>query len=378
MQEDIDKRHRIAGVSYSFKYSFDGDFKFSEINQKNDHLLLSELRTNNKAGVILFTSGSTGEGKAAVHMFDKLIARYLKNNSRKPINAMVFLKFDHIGGVSTMLSILMNGGCMTSVEDRSPESICKLIENEKVEVLPTTPSFLNMLIMSKAWEKYDLSSIKVITYGTEPMPDSTLNAMAKLFPNVKLKQTYGLTELGIFPTKSRSNASTFMSIKEGDAQIKIKDEMLFIKSDMAMLGYLNAPSPFDADGWYNTGDKVIVEEGYTKILGRDSEIINVGGEKVYPSEVEGVLLDMPNIKNVVVEGKNSPITGQIVKAVFELHEPEDLSLLIRRVREFCNDKLDAFKIPRDVAISIDGLVSSRFKKVRKNTSKQPSEELLEA
>ncbi|WP_444997940.1 ANL family adenylate-forming protein [Aliikangiella sp. IMCC44359] len=380
-QEDIEKRHKIAGVKYSFKASQNELLECFSVGQESQHVLLEELRNNNKAGIILFTSGSTGEGKAAVHRFDKLIARYLNTKKRKPINAMVFLKFDHIGGVSTMFSILMNGGCMTSVEERTPESICQLIENEKVEILPTTPSFLNMLIMSKAWENYNLSSLKVITYGTEPMPESTLNTMAKLFPNIKLKQTYGLTELGIFPTKSKSNASTFMSIKEGkegDVRIKIKDDMLFIKSDMAMLGYLNAPSPFDKDGWYNTGDKVIVDGDYAKILGRDSEIINIGGEKVYPSEIEGVLLEMPNIKNVVVDGKSSPITGQIVRAIFELHENEDVNSLTRRVREFCQDKIEGFKIPRDIEISDQGLVSSRFKKIRKNITKHHSKKLLEA
>ncbi|MET1255398.1 long-chain fatty acid--CoA ligase [Aliikangiella maris] len=373
LQEDIEKRHQVAGVQFAFRSGIHSGVEYSETGFYSDHDYLQSLRKEQKAGLILFTSGSTGNSKAAVHQFDKLIGRYFKSDKRKPINAMVFLKFDHIGGVSTMLSILMNGGCMFSVEDRSPESICRLIEREKIQVLPTTPSFLNMLIMSRAWEKYDLSSIRVITYGTEPMPESTLNSMSKFFPDVMLKQTYGLTELGIFPTRSKSNTSTFMSIKEGDIQIKIKDDILYVKSDMAMLGYLNAPSPFDEDGWYNTGDKVIVEDGYTKILGRDSEIINVGGEKVYPSEVESVLLDMRGVKNVVVQGKKNPITGQIVSAVFELEDDELISDLARRVREHCQNKLDAFKIPREVAIADGELVSGRFKKIRKNIKQKETD-----
>ena len=81
-----------------------------------------------------------------------------------------------------------------------------------------------------------------------------------------------------------------------------------------MLGYLNAPSPFDADGWFNTQDLVETDGDYIRILGRKSELINVGGEKVHPTEIENVLLQLDNVKDVTVRGRPNPITGEVVAA----------------------------------------------------------------
>lgn len=366
-QEDLANRHRIAKVEHHFRFSTDAGFMHERLHATADHPLFDRLRERAEAGIILFTSGSTGECKAAVHSFDRLVEKHVSDQNRKPMNAMVFLKFDHIGGLNTMLWVLMNGGCIIAVEDRSPSAVCRLIDEAKVELLPTTPSFLNMLILSKMWEKHDLSSLKIIAYGTESMPESTLRSMSQVFPHVKLKQTYGLTELGIFSTKSRSSQSTFMAIREGDVKTKIKDGILYIKSKSAMLGYLNADHPFDAEGWYNTGDRVVVEDGYTKILGRDSEIINVGGVKVFPSEVESVLLEMDNVADVTVHAKNSPIVGQIVAAIFNLKRKEELADLRKRVWEHCHGRLETYKIPRHIVISDAQLVSVRLKKIRRIT-----------
>ena len=92
---------------------------------------------------------------------------------------------------------------------------------------------------------------------------------------------------------------------------KIVDGMLWLRSSRAMLGYLNAPSPFDADGWFNTQDLVERDGEYIRILGRKSELINVGGEKVHPTEVENVLLQIDNVKDVTVRGVPNAVTGEL-------------------------------------------------------------------
>ncbi len=82
--------------------------------------------------------------------------------------------------------------------------MCQAIERYELELLPTSPTFLQMLLIGRYYEKYNLSSLKIISYGTEPMPASTLARMHKLFPDVRMKQTYGLTELGAIRTKSKA------------------------------------------------------------------------------------------------------------------------------------------------------------------------------
>ena len=89
-----------------------------------------------------------------------------------------------------------------------------------------------------------------------------------------------------------------------------------------MLGYLNAPSPFDDEGYFDTGDKVEVDGEWLRILGRESEIINVGGSKVYPAEVEDALLEIEGVVDAAVHGEAHPITGQIVAATVVLDRAE--------------------------------------------------------
>ncbi len=131
-----------------------------------------------------------------------------------------------------------------------------------------------------------------------------------------------------------------------------------------MLGYLNAPSPFDEDGWFNTQDAVQVDGDYIRFLGRDSDIINVGGQKVYPAEVENVLMQMENVRDVVVYGEPNPITGNVVVARINLFTPEDLAALKRRVRSFCRGRLAPFKVPVRIQISDEDQYSARYKKKR--------------
>jgi acyl-CoA synthetase (AMP-forming)/AMP-acid ligase II len=141
--------------------------------------------------------------------------------------------------------------------------------------------------------------------------------------------------------------------------------MLEIKAKSAMLGYLNAPSPFTEDGWFITGDAVEVDGEWIRILGRKSELINVGGEKVYPAEVESVLQTMEGVEDVAVTGLPNPITGQIVFARIKLSRPESLANFRARMREYCRDRLDRFKIPQKVELVEDGLHGERFKKMRR-------------
>ncbi len=330
------------------------------------HELLAPMVAEHKPGFIIFTSGSTGKGKAVLLDFERMSAKF-KDKVRPAFKTLLFLKLDHIGGLNTLFSVIYNGGTIVTCQSRQAKDICSAIEQHKVELLPTTPSFLTMLLMSRMYEQYDLSSLKVITYGTEVMPMSTLNGMSKLFPEVHLKQTYGLSELGILSTKSKSNESKWMKIGGQGFELKVVDDVLWIRSQSAMLGYLNAPSPFDEDGWYNTGDKVEVDGEYFKILGRESEIINVAGEKVYPIEVESFLLTLENVKDAVVRAKKSPVTGQTVWAEFLLKTPEPKADFKKRVLAACKAHFPAFKVPGLITIASDDvLVGSRFKKIRKS------------
>ena len=326
------------------------------------HPLITELRARGHAGVVLFSSGSTGKAKAILLDFTRLTATM--RSQRRGLRLLAFLSFGHIGGLNTVMRTLASGGSLVMLEGRQAVDVCQAIERYRVQVLPTSPTFLTMLLMSGLHEKYDLSSLELITYGTEAMPESTLRALRQALPSVKLKQTYGLSELGILPTKSEDSASLFMKIGGPGIETKIVDDVLWIRADTAMLGYLNAPSPFTEDGWYNTGDAVEARGDYLRIVGRQTEMINVGGQKVFPSEVESVLLEIPNIADAMVFGAPSPITGQVVRARVVLDSPEDPRKLQSRVKQHCRSQLEPFKVPFSVEVSETVLHGGRFKKSR--------------
>ena len=138
-----------------------------------------------------------------------------------------------------------------------------------------------------------------------------------------------------------------------------------------MLGYLYAPSPFDAEGWVNTQDLVESDGQYIRILGRKSELINVGGQKVHPTEVENVLLELDNVKDVTVHGRPNPVTGEVVGARITTRVPEDVEALKRRVRQHCLARLERYKMPAVIDVVAEEHHGARFKKVRNRTSVGP-------
>lgn len=326
------------------------------------HALLESLRAAGEAGLVLFSSGSTGEVKAALHSFPRLLDRF-RTTAGRPLRTMQFMALDHIGGVNTLFHTLSSGGTVIVENRRTAEEICRTVEEHRAELLPTTPTFLNMLLISGAYKNHDLSSLRLMTYGTEPMRDVTLAHLAETFPGVRLKQTYGLTETGILPTRSESSGSLLMRVGGEGFETRIVDGTLHIRSASSMLGYLNSPDPFDGDGWMDTGDAVeVAGDGLLRIIGRRSLCINVGGEKVYPAHVENVLLQAPNVRDVVVEGRANAVTGQIVTATVEVIEPEDPRPMSKRLRAHCAEHLAPHQVPAVITQAEDKLHGSRFKR----------------
>ncbi len=284
---------------------------------------------------------------------------------RKSLRTVTFLLYDHIGGVNTLFHTLSNSGCVITLTERTPDSVLAAVERHKVQLLPTSPTFMNLVLLSEAYKKHDLSSLELVSYGTEPMPEATLQRFHEALPHVQLLQTYGLSEVGILRSKSKSSASLWVKLGGEGFDVRVVGGMLEVKARSSMLGYLNAPSPFTEDGWLKTGDAVEVDGEYFRILGRKSELINVGGEKVYPAEVEGVLQLMDGVGDVIVRGEPNAITGQMVTAEVKVTTGESVQEFRKRMRAFCKNRLALFKIPQKVVLVDRSLHGGRFKKLRK-------------
>ena len=354
----------VSGVDWTAEFDTGGlDYQLRHEPVAVSNPLLDTFIAKGRPGLVLFSSGSTGTPKGILHDFEQVAEKF--RTSRAAMVAIPFLMIDHFGGVNTILAITSSLGTVVTVDDRSIASVCTAIARYRVELLPVTPSFLNMLLMGKAHEQYDLSSIKRITYGTEVMPQVTLDRVAAAFPNVHLQQTYGLSEVGVLRSQSRPDGSLWVRIGGEGFRTQVRDDVLWIKSDYRMEGYLNAPSGFDSEGWFNTQDRVEVDGEWFRILGRMTDIINVGGQKVYPVEVEEAILGLDNVEDVAVYGEVHALLGQIVVAKVRLREPESADALKRRVRAACLSQLTNYKVPSKVVISDAEFVSARQKKTRR-------------
>ena len=334
-----------------------------DLKTTSSHNMIDNLREKNSSGLILFSSGSTGKPKAMIHNLDTLIDSF-KDKKEKSMNMLVFLMFDHIGGLNTVFNALCMGASLIIPKIKDAKTICELIEKYKIMVLPSSPTFLNLILISEEYKNYDLSSLRMITYGTETMPQSLLLKLKEVFPKVKFLQTFGTSETGISTTSSKSSNSLFMKLEDINGEYKIVENELWLRSKTQVLGYLNASmDSFTSDGWFKTGDLVEVDGDYIKIIGRAKEVINVGGQKVLPAEVESIILEMEEISDCMVYGEKNAITGQTVVCDVVLNK--NIENIKKRVRVFCKDRLDAYKIPTKVNVVDKTNFSDRFKKIRR-------------
>ena len=168
-----------------------------------------------------------------------------------------------------------------------------------------------------------------------------------------------MSELGIVRVKSEARDSLYMRVGGEGVETRVVDGVLQIRSSSRMLGYLNAPSPFDAEGWYDTKDVVEVKDGYYKVTGRISDVINVGGLKFMASEVERVALQFPNVSLVKASPKSNPITGQHVELLVQATTEGSVDKVA--LLDFLKDKLQTHMVPKRIRIE-SIVVGHRFKR----------------
>lgn len=354
----------ISKAQYLISIKDDNTIEFSFLDGDSNHEIYNTLKERKHPGIVFFSSGSTGESKGAVHDFVYILDKF--KQPRKMKRMITFLMFDHMGGINTLLHNLSGGGCIITVRDRTPKAVLNIVEKYKVQVLPVSPTFINLMLLSGAYQQFDLSSLETISYGTEVMPESTLERLNEIFPNIRLVQTYGLSELGVMDTKSKSNNSLWVKLGGAGFETRVRNNMLEIKAHSAMIGYLNAPSPYTEDGYFMTMDMVEQDGEYYKILGRKSEIINISGEKVYPAEVESFFMGMDGIEDVAVKGESNPLIGSMVVAKFKINTNETLSEFKKRMTAYAKGKIADYKIPQKVRLVTDEEIHSvRLKKDRK-------------
>lgn len=278
--------------------------------------------------LVLKTGGTTGSPRHVVHSVAALSGRYALME-RPEQRLLVLYAADHIAGLDAFFQALHRGATLVIPDGRDAASVVHAIEHYQVDVVPATPTFLQFLLLGGALDNRKLDSVKAIPHGAEPMPHTLRLRLKVVFPHAQLLHRFGLTELGALPVRVDEADPDALFLDEAGYAWKVEAGELWIKSPSRMLGTVE-DGPLDpGQHWHQTGDLAeLTERGSVKILGRREAIINVGGEKVIPEQVEALILGQEGVLDASVIGVPNPLTGQAVTAkVVFAGEPDPMGLL---------------------------------------------------
>jgi acyl-CoA synthetase (AMP-forming)/AMP-acid ligase II len=352
------KQKQIAGAAWTLHADrlqpYLGETVLSELA-----MLLSD---RGHAGLILFSSGTSGEPKGMLHDLDALLDRYKRVRPREDRTIQLLLA-DHIGGLDSGFRTLFAGSTLIVPKARTAEAVGAAIEQYSANILPASPTFLNLMLLAHISEKCDCSSLEIIAYGAEPMPAQLLERLGQAFSFANFQQKFGTSETGAIRIKSQGRGSLYFRIDDSDVEWKVLEGELWLKASSRILGYLNADeSSLEADGWYRTGDLVAESDGgFLRIIGRASQLINVGGLKVHPAELEQIINEIEGVVACRVYGKPAAVTGQMVACTIVSSSTEDLRSWKRLIRNHCRGRVAAWKIPASVSLSETLDVNHRLK-----------------
>jgi long-chain acyl-CoA synthetase len=313
---------------------------------------------------LMYTSGTTGwpKGVMATHLnIWHNSTEFGKIHFRPEDTIMVATPIFHCWGlVNGTFGMLSRGGTVITVERFYPDEVIDVIERLKPTVFQGVPPMYNLLLRQPDLEKRDVSSVVFCLSAATKMPENLIRQVED-----KLKWRYaeawGLTEVSCVGATSPYTGTRIGSCGQGmdDSVMKVIDEEgnelpqgeqgeLCVKGTCVTKGYLNRPDAtkesFDSEGWFHSGDIAYMDkDGYAYIVDRKKDMINVGGEKVFPSEVEDMMLGHPKIKDLVIVGIPDDLKGEAPKAFIQLKEGEMATF--DEIRDYCRQKMAPYKVP---------------------------------
>ena len=285
--------------------------------------------------VTLYTSGTTGIPKKVTHNFVKFQSSLRISSSHKNDIWGYCYNPSHIAGLHVFFQAFFNRNKIVDVFQKKPKQITTDLKTNEVTHISATPTFFRML------EENIMRQVKKVTSGGEKLDNFTFKKIRNSFPNAKLLNIYASTELG---TLLISENDIFKVPKNLKNSIIIKNQELYV--DKLILG---RTSYKNKSKWYKTGDLVEIVDNNPlrfKFISRKNEMINVGGMKVNPTEIERVALENKNINSIKVYGMKNKLIGNILCADIVCQEEINTA----EIKLFLRGKLEHYKIPRIINI----------------------------
>jgi len=343
--------------------------EFSRLEAEAPSSSFKALCREDSVAEILYTSGTTGEPKGTMLTHANLffhadaIINLLKlgDNDR----ALMVVPAFHGYGITVILCSLVTGSSFVLLDPFNPVEIFEQIERHRITFLPMVVAMYFMLINHPDRGKYDLSSLRIGISGASAMPAQLMKDASSAL-NIKILEAWGLTECSASATMQRSD----LTYKEGSVglaypgvKVGVMDESgkllgagevgeLVIQGPLVMKGYYKKPQETAEalrGGWLHTGDMGYYDkDGYFFMVDRKKELINVGGEKVFPREVEEIMYKHPSVADAVLVPQKDDKLGEIPVAIVVPRAGATLSE--KDIKDFLSDKMARFKVPRRVYI----------------------------
>jgi long-chain acyl-CoA synthetase len=315
--------------------------------------------------VICYTSGTTGSAKGAMITHSNFISNISTLSQLWELTdrdkLMMALPMFHVHGLGIAVhGMVYCGYTMVLLERFDAKKVMEGIDKYKCTVFMGVPTmYIKLLELDDC--KYDLSSMRLWTVGSAPMPVDAMEKFKERY-GFELLERYGMTETAVViasnPLKGKRKPGSVglpipgvevMIVDDEDNPLPVNEVgEIVVRGPNVMKGYWNRPQETEEafrNGWFHTGDLgKIDEEGYLHIVGRKKEMIISGGFKVFPREVEEVLHTHPKVKEVAVVGIPDPVRGESVKAYIVLKD--GTTATEKELDEYCRNNLAAFKVPR--------------------------------
>ncbi len=336
--------------------------------------------------ILMFTAGTTGFPKGVPQDHNAYSSYVLTNVDPPDMEAppetnVLVMPLYHVAGMQALMAGIYGGRTIALMRQFDEKEWFETVQREKATRVMVVPTMLKRIVESPDFDKYDLSSIRVITYGAAACPYEVLRKTIERFPGRALINAFGGTETSSTIAALRAEdqvitgkeseaerekklkrLATSIGLPMDDVEIQVRDEEgqslpagktgeIVVRSPRIMRGYWKdekkTEEAFTADGWYRTGDMGYVdEEGYIYLSGRGDDVIVRGGENIGPDEVESTLYSHPKVEEAAVIGVKDIEWGQQVRAIVRLKKNETATE--QEIIDFCRPRLAGFKRPSSV------------------------------
>lgn len=359
---------------------------------------------DNDTTILLYTAGTTGRPKG-VPLTHNSFSVYVLGNV-EPASPditetnLLTVPLYHVAGTQALLAAIYGGRTLAMMRQFETREWLETVQKEKASRAMLVPTMLKWIVDDPDFNKYDLSSLKVITYGAASMPLEVIKKAMEVLPGVRFINAFGQTETASTITaltpedhnitgteaekeKKLKRLASSIGRPLPDVEMKVIDEEgnelppgevgeIVARGPRVMSGYWKDPEKtaqaLTKDGWLRTGDMGYRDEdGYFYLAGRADDLIIRGGENISPEEVENVLYSHPKIEEAAVIGIPDPEWGQEPRAIVVLKKGAEATA--EEIMEFCRQRLSSFKRPRSV-IFVDSLPRNPMGKVLKRVLRQ--------